>query len=351
MPQTSFAETIVTRSPDALEKAVIIGAGPAGLAVAACLIRSGIHPVVLEQAESVGASWRNHYDRLHLHTSKKVSALPHLPLPRSLPRYPSRDQFVEYLELYSRTFGIEPEFGERVTDAGRVGGAWRVTCESGKQLQAENLVIATGTNHIPHIPIWAGRNSFRGMVIHSSEYRNGAPWRGQRVLVVGFGNSGSEIALDLFEHGAKPTLSVRGVANTVPRDLFGIPISILGRYSGRLPPVITETLFNPLLRFRVGDLKRIGLTPPPDGALTHIRKTRRVPMIDVGTTARIRTGGIAVRPGIERFTETGVVFSDGRQEEFDAVVLATGYRPGWDRFLRVERPVELDWGDAIALME
>jgi cation diffusion facilitator CzcD-associated flavoprotein CzcO len=225
----------------AVPRAIVIGAGPAGLAVAACLARRAVPYVVLEREASVGASWRRHYDRLHLHTSKRTSALPYLPFPRSVPRYPSRDEVIAYLESYASVHGVAPRFGEDVRAARRDGGAWIVETERGRHA-APHLVVATGVNGEPNRPSWPGMDAFRGAILHSSEYRNGASWRGADVLVVGLGNSGGEIAIDLHEHGARPALSVRGPVVVMPRDVLGIPTPTLAITTAWLPPHWAEPL-------------------------------------------------------------------------------------------------------------
>jgi cation diffusion facilitator CzcD-associated flavoprotein CzcO len=170
-------------------------------------------------------------------------------------------------------------------------------------------------------------------VLHSSHYRDGEPYRGQNVLVVGFGNSGGEIAIDLWEHGARPSLAVRGPVNVIPRELFGIPILSIGILQRRLPPGLADALNRPLLALAVGDLTRYGLRPLPQGPLSQIHAQARIPLIDVGTLQLIKAGHIAVRPGLGEFTQHGVVYSDGSSGQFDAVILATGYRPRVNEFL------------------
>lgn len=315
--------------------AIIIGAGPAGLAVAACLSRSNVPFTILEREDCVGASWRKHYDRLHLHTSKGTSALPFLPFPQDYPTYPSRDQVIEYFESYARTFELEPHFNEEVVSARPHNGSWEVQTNSATY-RAPHLVVATGLNREPVVPQWPDANLYRGTTLHSAEYRNGAPFRGRRVLVVGFGNSGAEIALDLYEHGAETAISIRSGANVIPRDVFGIPIERIAIWFELLPPPIVDAVNAPLLRLLIGDLRPYGIEPVPYGPMIQIAKTGRIPVIDVGTVRLIKEGRIAVRPGVERFFDEGVVFDDGRREAFDAVVFATGFRARLDRFLEVE---------------
>lgn len=306
--------------------AIVVGAGPAGLAAAAWLTRIGASHVVLEREATVGASWRNHYDRLHLHTSKRTSELPFLSFPPKVGRYPSRDEVVAYLERYAEAHRIAPRFGEEVRSARHADGTWKVETLR-ETLSSRHLVVATGFNGDPVLPSWPGMGAFRGEVLHSSHYRNGEPWRGANVLVVGLGNSGGEIAIDLHEHGARPALSVRGPVSVIPREILGIPSATLAIVLSHLPTRIADALSLPLVRMTIGDPTRLGLAAPPEGPMGLIARRSRIPLLDVGTLALLRAGAIRLFPGIERFDEDGVTFVDGRRERFAAVVLATGYRP------------------------
>jgi cation diffusion facilitator CzcD-associated flavoprotein CzcO len=330
---TSAASSNITTPQDSVDtNTIIIGAGPAGLAVGACLKQAGVPGLILEQTDKVGAAWHRHYDRLHLHTAKAYSELPFVHFPNDYPRYPSRLQVISYLEAYARKFQLEPRFGQQVMAARHAHGFWEVqTQDTG--YRAANLVIAAGYNRIPNLPDWPGQNSFRGTILHSSHYRNGEPFRNRKVLVVGFGNSGGEIAIDLWEHGAQPGLAVRGPVNVIPRELLGIPILAIGIVQRKLPPRWADALNGPIVRVAIGDLTRYGLRKSPHGPITQIQGEARIPLIDVGTIDLIKRGQVSVYPGIERFTEDGVVFTDGKEGKFDAVILATGYRPQVNAFL------------------
>lgn len=303
---------------------VIVGAGPAGLAVGACLQRAHIRFVILERADQIGMSWRNHYERLHLHTVKGFSALPYMPFPAHYPRYPSRQQMVDYLDAYSRQFELQPRFKQNVRSVEFVDGRWQTATEDALY-RSDCVVIATGLNEAPTQPKWTDQERFKGAILHSSQYKNGERYRGQQVLIVGFGNSGTEIALDLWEHSAQPSMSVRSPINVVFRDRFGIPVQVLSIAMSPLPPRLIDALNAPILKMTFGDLSSYGLRQAPYGAATQIRDHSKIPVIDIGTIDLIKQGKIKVYPGIERFTEDGVIFSDGKSQPFDAVILATGY--------------------------
>ena len=312
---------------------IIIGAGAAGLAVAACLKQTGISNIILEQSDKVGATWRRHYDRLHLHTDKKNSVLPFASFPKEYPRYPSRDQVVTYLEEYAKRFELDIRFNQHVDSARWKDDQWLVQTQD--TLHASpNLVIACGYARQPLIPEWKGKETFRGKIIHSSKYKNGSEFKGKNVLVVGFGNSGGEIAIDLYEHGAKPGIAVRNAVNVIPRELAGIPILSIGIVQNKMPARLADAVNAPILRAVVGDITKYGLRKLPYGPATQIQKDKRIPLIDVGTMKLIREGCITVYSGVEEFSENGVKFEGGKEAEFDAVILATGYHPRVNDFLQ-----------------
>ncbi len=312
---------------------LIIGASAAGLATAAQLQLLGLDFAMVEAEDVVGAAWRRRYDRLHLHSPRSSSGLPGLPMPKDWERYPSRDRFVEYLERYQAHFGLRPHFGHTVKRVERVGAVWETTTSAGSWC-SRNVVVATGRTSVPVRPNWPGMSRFHGPVIHSSEYRNGAPWKGRAVLVVGFGNSACEQALDLVENGAQAHMSVRSPVNVVPRDVFGVlSVVQLGILMRRLPATVADALAEPIIRANVGDLRELGLRKLPYGPNTQVVRDHSVPVLDVGTIEQIKAGRVIVHGSIDHFTDYGTVFADGTAVAVDAVVLGTGYRAGVDAFL------------------
>jgi indole-3-pyruvate monooxygenase len=311
---------------------IVIGAGPAGLAVGACLKQANIPCIILEKSDRVGSAWHRHYDRLHLHTDKKNSELPFLPYPKNYPRYPSRSQLIEYLESYAQKFQLDIRFHQEVVSARYENDQWEVQTQ-GSLYYGNNLVIAAGCNHEPFLPTWPGQDLFKGTVMHSSHYKNGELFRGKKVLVVGFGNSGGEITIDLWENGAQVSLAVRSAVNVIPRELFGVPILSIGILQSKLPSHIADAINAPILRVSIGDITRYGLRKLPYGPLTQIRRDGHIPLIDIGTMKLIKDGPVTIYDGIKEFTEEGVIFKDGKQAQFDAVILATGYRPRVNTFL------------------
>jgi cation diffusion facilitator CzcD-associated flavoprotein CzcO len=307
-------------------EAIVVGAGPAGLACAAAMRRLGLAPTVLDKADAVASVWRRHYDRLHLHTDRVHSGLPGRPMPSSYPRYPSGAQVVAYLEDYAAHFELRPRLGCEVRAIRRHGSTWQIDTAR-EPLTAPVVVVATGWADFPNVPSWPGAPAYQGMLVHSSGYRNASAFEGHRVLVVGFGNSGGEIALDLAEARVEVALSVRGPVRILPRELLGLPILSWAIAQAFLPARVADFINAPAIRLAVGPTKNLGFEIAAKGPRRMIEEDQRVPLLDVGTLARIRDGTIKVYPGIDRFTADGVVFADGRAEAFDAVVLATGFRP------------------------
>jgi cation diffusion facilitator CzcD-associated flavoprotein CzcO len=204
-------EGFVTPTPDA----IIVGAGPAGLACAMTMRAAGLDVMVLEKAGQVGAVWRRHYDRLHLHTDRNHSGLPGMPMPSDYPAYPSRAQMVSYLENYAACFQIKPGFNTKVLRLRRHGARWL----------ADTSLVATGIADAPYRPSWPGMDIYSGVVVHSSNYRNPQTFSGRRALVIGFGNSGGEIALDLANAGVDVTLAVRSPVQIISAPSFSQPAS------------------------------------------------------------------------------------------------------------------------------
>lgn len=314
----------------------IVGAGPAGLAVGACLRRAGIDFVMLEKRHEVASSWRRHYERLHLHTVKSRSSLPYLPFPAAYPRYVPRHLVVEYLDNYAAAFELRPRFGEAVRSIRRVGGSWAIEGTS-SSISASHVVIASGFNAEPVMPVVPGMETFKGRLLHSADYRNAQPFAGQSVLVVGMGNTGAEIALDLCENGARAMVSLRNGVHIAPRDLFGIPIQIAAILATKVLPIgVNDAIFPFVLDLALGYPARYGLKRPKEGILRQIARSSKIPVLDVGTVRKVAEGAIKIAPAVSTVTENGVLFEGGQAGTFDAIIFATGYRPNYRRFL--DRP-------------
>lgn len=309
-----------------MTNAIVIGAGPAGLAVSAALKAKDVDVIVLEKGDQIASSWHRHYDRLHLHTPAKTSALPGLKFPDSVGRYPSRRDVITYMNSYAIAHGISPSFNVDVSDVSQTKSGWRVRHKHGEE-HGDVVVFATGLADRPNRPDFVGLNSFPGQVIHSSEYRRPTDISGARVLVVGFGNSGGEIALDLAEAGKLVSMAVRSPVQILPRELLGVPITSFGLLQKIFPYKTVDAINAPILRLALGDYTRFGLQRAKRGPLAMIKETGRIPLMDIGTLEWMRRGEIRVVGGIQSFELDQVRFERGGSAPFDSVVLATGYRP------------------------
>jgi len=315
---------------------IVVGAGASGLAVAATLKRRGREPVVLEGAESVGATWAGRYERLRLHTVRRFSGLPFYPMPRSYPRYVPKDLYARYLEEYAERMGLAVRLGERVKRIRPDGTAWLV--DTARQTWAAGAVIvATGRHNVPRVPRWEGMEDFAGRVIHSHGYSSGREFQGRRALVIGIGNSGAEIAADLVEQGAaRVAVSVRTTPPITSREIAGIPVQLLGMLFAPFPPRAVDRLGALLRRLGNGDLRGYGLGEEAWGPFT----ARRPPVIDVGFLDHLKARRIDVLGDVHRLTRTGVVFADGVEQEFDVIVAATGFTSGLDQLLAAPRALD-----------
>ncbi|MCS0600342.1 NAD(P)/FAD-dependent oxidoreductase [Streptomyces sp. LP11] len=315
-------------SPTPADRPVyVIGAGPGGLAAAYALRARGVRAVVLEKADRVGASWRRHYDRLHLHTTRRLSALPGLAMPRRFGRWVSRDDMVRYLEKYAEHHELEIVTGVEVHRIERTGDGtgWLLHASGGRELTGSAVVVATGYNHTPRIPDWPGRASYTGEFRHAGEYRDAEPYAGRDVLVVGIGNTGAEIAVDLVEGGAaRVRLAVRTAPHILRRSTLGWASQYSGILVRRLPVPLVDRLSRPLARLSTPDLTAQGLPRPEAGLYTRVRQGA-IPVQDVGLIDAVRKGTVQIVPAVASFEDGKVVLADGTRVTPDAVIAATGY--------------------------
>jgi indole-3-pyruvate monooxygenase len=315
------------------EDILVIGAGPAGLATSACLRREGLAHVVLERAGEIASAWHRHYDRLHLHTTKAHSGLPMMPWPKAAPRYPSREQVVQYLRAYATEHHVAPRLGVTVHVVQRRGDRFTVDTSAGV-MTPHIVVMATGYNCVPKLPSIPGLDRFQGSAIHACIYKNAYPYRGKRTLVVGCGNSGAEIALDLAEQGVDAAMVVRGPVHVVPRDMFGRPTQHTNILLSRLPLGLRDAIAMGTMGLVVGNLSRWGIKRPAVGPNRMIEESGRIPILDIGTIALVKQGKIRVLPAVQEIVPEGVRFADGAQHPFEAIIFATGYTSGLDRLIK-----------------
>ncbi|CAN6456367.1 unnamed protein product [Victoria cruziana] len=287
---------------------LIVGAGPSGLATAACLKEKGVPSLILERAHCIASLWQlRTYDRLRLHLPKNFCELPLFPFPPDFPTYPAKEQFIRYLESYAKHFDLRPVFNETVVSAeyDRRFGFWRikgVRCPEGGGCKPEEteyvsrwLVVAAGENAEVVIPDIPGASDFSGTVVHTSSYKSGAPFRRKRVLVVGCGNSGMEVCLDLCNHNAHPSLVVRKAVHVLPREMLGTSTFGLSMFLLKWFSVKVVDRFLLLMTWLImGSTEKLGLGRPQMGPLELKNTHGKTPVLDVGAFAKIKSGDVKV---------------------------------------------------------
>jgi putative flavoprotein involved in K+ transport len=314
-------------------RVVVVGAGASGLAAAGALKRKGFEPLVLEKDERIGGSWGRRYERLHLHTVRRFSGLPRVAIPKRYGRYVAKDDYARYLCDYADALGLDVRLG---TEVRSIRPAWHI--ETQRRIEdADAVVVATGKYGRKRLPAWPGRGRFDGPIVHSADYRSGREFAGQRVLVVGVGNSGTEIAADLVEQGAAHVaIAVRTTPPITTREVLGLPVQVWGIALSPFPARAVEPVAARIRKLATRDLAQYGLA---DAAWSPLLE-RKPPVIDVGFLSELRAGRIQVRPDVEAFERGVVRFVGGAEEEFDAVVAATGFTTGLDDL--VDAPGVLD---------
>lgn len=274
--------------------------------------------MLLEQS-STGHVWAEHYDGLRLHTLKQVSALPCRSMSDELPPFPTGAQVRDYLVDYRAAFDLDVREGARVDVAHWAEERWQLDTGSGP-FEARHLVAATGIWSHPVRPDLPGLSEFVGEVVHSAQYRNAEPFAGRRVLVIGAGNSGCEIAAGLADKGASVSLSVRSRVLFVPRPSSALASSLSAAALRTLPPSLGSRLVDQVRP----DHSDIGL-PPPVGRSVDV-----YPVVGDELPRAVRAGRVELAGGALEVRGDTVEFDDGEERSFDAIVLATGFRPAID---------------------
>jgi hypothetical protein len=316
------------RTPE--RQIVVIGAGPAGIASALALKDAGLSAVVLDRADEVASSWRGRYEGLRLNTWRRFSQLPGRPYPKGTPTFPSRDQLVDYLARHAGEAGIDIRLGTRVERIEPDDDGWVIRTSAG-ELRAPQVIVATGLEGAPVIPEWASRDTFAGELIHSSDYRSPGPYGGKRVLVVGPGCSGMEIANELANGGAaKVWLAVRTPPNIMLRQGPGpVPGDLIATWLWHLPTGLADRIARVAARLDVGDLSEYGLERPETGVFAGVRKWGKVPaIVDAEVVDSIKEGCIEVVAAVSSLGPGWVELDDGSRVEPDALICATGYERG-----------------------
>ncbi|KAL1315377.1 hypothetical protein HN51_042144 [Arachis hypogaea] len=324
---------------------VIVGGGPSGLAISACLKQNSISHIVLEKEDCNVSLWRKHaYDRVNLHLAKEFCELPLMSYPPSCPTFLSKSYFLEYVDRYVERFEISPRYCRTVESAMYDEGEkmWKLEAKArvkegdmervvDEVYRAKYVVIATGENSEGYIPNVVGLDTFGGQILHSKHYKNGSIFAFKEVLVVGCGNSGMEIAYDLQISGAKTSVLIRNPVHVVSKELIHQGMRML-KY---LPVNIVDSVITFLANIKFGDLSQFGIRRPNKGPFYLKEAAGRSPILDVGTIAKIKDGAIKVIPShIMRIENNKVIFGNNTEKEFDAIVFATGYKSVANKWLK-----------------
>lgn len=323
---------------------LVIGAGPVGLGMANALRRAGISYDQVDASHGVGGNWRHGmHEDVHIVSSKRSTAFGDYPMPKAYPDFPSRGEMLAYLEAYARDKGLVDsiELNKAVERAWpRTDDAWHVVFGDGEERIYKGLVVCNGHHWHKRYPDCPGE--FSGQIIHSKDFRSPDEIAGKRVLVIGAGNSGCDIADIAARVGKSCDLSVRSGYWFLPKTAFGWPLADLPIWG--LPVFLQRMILKMIVRVTIGDYRRYGL-PMPDHRLFE-----RHPAYGDEILGHLRQGRMRMRPNIARYDGGSVVFVDGSRGEYDVVVAATGFHNSFPflpkGLVKIERDVAQIYGHA-----
>jgi putative flavoprotein involved in K+ transport len=306
--------------------AVVIGAGPAGLAVARQLdYHHGIKALVVDRAAAPAMSWRTRYDNFRLNTNGFLSHLPGQRIPLTAGRWPTREDMVRYFDRYVERQNIAIRLGCEVRRIDRVGRLWRLDTSSG-EIRTRAVILATGNYSTPTIPAWPGLSRFDGKIVHSGDFTNAWPYRGRDVLVVGAGNSGADIAVQLAKDGARRIwLAVRTPPHLVRRAIGGFPSDIFLELFSRVPARMVDPLIARMNRLMWGDLSAYGFGRPTLGLKATVETRGRIPTLADELVNVVRAGRVEVVRAVKAVESDGVILADGRCVAPQVIIAATGF--------------------------
>ncbi len=313
------------------ERFALIGAGPMGLAMAKVLNEQGVEFQGFEAHSDVGGLWdidaplSTMYESAHLISSKSMTEFADFPMREDVAEYPSHREMRDYFRDFAKHYDLYKDyaFNSKVLSCiplGEAGEGWRVTWRDADGVEHNDIfagvLIANGTLAEPNIPDFKG--SFSGELIHASQYRHPRQFDGKRVLIVGAGNSGCDIAVDAIHHGLCCDISMRRGYYFVPKYVFGKPADTMGGLI-RLPMWLKRRVDGMILKWFVGDPQKYGF-PKPDYALYESH-----PVVNSLILFHAGHGDLHVRADIDRLDGNTVHFTDGTQSDYDMILAATGY--------------------------
>ncbi len=306
--------------------AVVIGAGPAGLAVARQLDhRHGIKALVVDRAAAPAMSWRTRYDNFRLNTTGFLSHLPGQRIPWTAGRWPTKEDMVRYFDSYVARQHIAIMLGCAVHRIDRVGALWRLATSSG-EIRTPAIVLATGNYSAPAIPAWPGLGRFDGEIVHSGDFTNAWPYRGRDVLVVGAGNSAADIAVQLASDGARRIwLAVRTPPHLVRRAIGPFPSDIFLELFSRVPARVVDPVIARMNRLMWGDLSAYGFDRPTLGLKATVETRGRIPTLADELVDMVRIGRVEVVGAVEALESDGVILADGASVAPQVIIAATGF--------------------------
>jgi putative flavoprotein involved in K+ transport len=309
-----------------IREAVVIGAGPAGLAVARQLDHQyGVNTLVVDRAAAPAISWRTRYDNFRLNTTGFLSHLPGQRIPLTAGRWPTRDDMVRYFDNYVRRQNITLELGCEVNGVVRAADSWRLDTSVG-EIRTRAIVLATGNYRTPTIPSWPGLSRFTGDLVHSGNFANAWPFRDRDVLVVGAGNSAADIAVQLANNGARRIwLAVRTPPHLVRRAIGPLPSDIFLELFARVPASKIDPIIGLSERLMWGDLSAYGFNQPPLGLKATVEQTGRIPTLADELIDVVRAGRVEVVAAVEAVEPGRVILADATSVAPEAIIAATGF--------------------------
>lgn len=312
---------------------IVIGAGASGLATAYALRARGIPVRIIDKANRAGDAWHHRHPQLHLNTHRQLSSLPGLAIPKSAGAFPSRDSIIQYLENYAQRLDAPIDYGVEVTRINQARSGWMITTSAG-DYHARHVVVATGYDRVAKIPAWNGLKMFDRPLIHAANFGELENYRNRKILVVGAGNSGTDILNHLSRIETKRVwVSVRHGPAIFPVRLFGIPMQRLSPLFSIMPVAVADAMLGLTEKIAFGDLSQWGLRKHSQGGVSRLLYNGIAPAIDDGFVASLKAGKVSVVAEIERFDTTGVHLIDRQYIEPDIVIAATGYHTGLQTIL------------------
>jgi cation diffusion facilitator CzcD-associated flavoprotein CzcO len=313
--------------PDDPHDVVIVGAGLSGLSAAYSLRQCGMDSLILEKETRIAEPWRKRHPQLCLNTHRKLSSLPGYALAKDGPAFPSRDEVVDYLERYTEATRANVRFGTRLEELRPLSGYWELRTSTGT-LRAHNVLFTTGKEHQPKIPNWPGMGTWSGRLLHSATLGDVRQYAGKHVLVVGAGNSGTDVLNHLVRVPTRSLhVSVREGSVVVPTWFLGFPVQLGAPFMEKLPLWLIDLMLAGTERMAFGNLRRLGF-PARAGGASRLAGDGTSPAIDRGFIAALKAGEATIIPAIDHFEERAVVLRDGRKLQPDVVIAATGYETG-----------------------